>query len=131
MKKQSPDLNELGGFLDDHRRHVGLAVFLYALSPLPTNNLFIAAGMVQLSIASVLVGFIAGRLIADTFWVWVAHRAFRSFEGVFTRAFGDWTAILLQLGSLVSVLLIMQIPWGRWLRRHVRGRGAATEPPAP
>ena len=63
MKGQQSDMRELGEFLDEHRQHVGLATFLYTLSPLPSNNLFIAAGMVEIQLVWVFIGFLSGRLI--------------------------------------------------------------------
>jgi hypothetical protein len=123
MRGKEPDLRELGTFLDRHRNYVAPATFAYTLTPFPTNNLFIAAGMVGVSMTWVLAGFWAGRILADTFWVWTTHRVFNSIADVFSGAVGGRVAIGLQLGSLVSVFLLYQLPWGRWLRRLVE-RGA-------
>lgn len=115
--KDRGDLDELGRFLDERRRHAGFAVFLYALSPLPTNNLFIAAGLAGIHLAWVLAGFWAARIIADTFWVWTTDRVFGSLASVFEGAFGSWLAIALQSAGVVSVVLLFKVPWARWLRR--------------
>jgi hypothetical protein len=111
------DLQQLGAFLDRHRNYVAPATFAYTLTPFPTNNLFIAAGMVGVNLTWVLAGFWAGRILADTFWVWTTHRVFDSIGAVFGTAVRGPIAIGLQLASLVSVFLFYQLPWGRWLRR--------------
>ena len=73
--KSASDLDELGRFLNAHSRYLGPAVFTYALSPLPTNNLFIAAGMAGVNMTVVVIAFIASRMIANTFWVWTTNWA--------------------------------------------------------
>src|SRR5207237_594758 len=49
MRSRESDLDELGEFLNERRTYVGPAVFAYSLTPLPTNNLFIAAGMAEVN----------------------------------------------------------------------------------
>jgi hypothetical protein len=118
------DLRELGAFLEDHRQHVGVATFLYTLTPLPSNNLFIAAGMVQIGLVWVVAGFIGGRLIADSLWVWLAETAFNSLEDIFADVFTSWVGILLQLTSLTSIALLFRLPWARWVRRRFQNSDA-------
>ena len=117
LKDQETNLQELGGFLEERRNYVGLAVFLYALSPLPTNSLFIAAGMTEVGMTRVLVGFCCARILANTFWVWATQRVFESLGGLFQATFGSWPALLLQLTSLSSIVLLYRLPWARWLRQ--------------
>jgi hypothetical protein len=132
MKGRVSDLNELGGFLDDHRAYVGPAVFFYSLSPLPTNNVFIAAGMVGVNMTAVVAGFIAARVLANTFWVWTTNKAFNSLGTLFTDAITGPAGIALQVAGLISIVLLFKLPWARWLRRAVDGggrrRGTSTEP---
>jgi len=124
---QRADLDELGAFLDDHRHVVGPAVFLYALSPLPTNNLFIAAGMTGVNMTAVVAGFIASRMIANTFWVWTTNKAFDSLGTLFTDAITGPLGITLEIVGLIAVVLTFRLPWARWLRRATR-RGARPNP---
>jgi hypothetical protein len=120
MKSKQPDLLELGGFLNAHRNHTSTAVFLYTLTPLPSNNLFIAAGMAGVQLSAVFLGFLCGRLIIDTVFVWTTNEVFRQFEDVFERTFQSWQGILLQVLSLTSIMLLYQLPWARWLRRFTK-----------
>jgi hypothetical protein len=128
MHGKEPDLRRLGAFLDEHRRFAAPATFAYTLTPFPTNNLFIAAGMVGVNLRWVLAGFWAGRILADTFWVWTTHRVFNSIGDVFSETVGGRVAIGLQSASLISVFLLYQLPWGRWLRRLADRNGAGTAP---
>jgi hypothetical protein len=117
---QRADLDELGAFLDEHRGVVGPAVFLYALSPLPTNNLFIAAGMTGVSMTAVVAGFVLSRMIANTFWVWTTNKAFDSLGGLFTGAISGPIGITLEVIGLIAVVLTFRLPWARWIRRAMR-----------
>jgi len=127
MKSKQSDMRELGEFLDEHRQHVGLATFLYTLSPLPSNNLFVAAGMVEIQLAWVLIGFLSGRLLANTVLVWTTDKAFRHFEDLFRTAFDTWEAILWQSLSVVGIVLLARIPWAKWLRRYLRKKPDSEE----
>lgn len=127
-RREQSDLRELGGFLDEHRRYVGPAVFAYALTPLPTNNLFIAAGMVEVDLAGVLAGFVAARVLANTFWVWTTDRVFNSLGDLFTSALTGPAGITLQVLGLASVVLLFKVPWARWLRRAAGGGGKPATP---
>lgn len=133
MHGKEQDLRRLGTFLDDHRRYVAPATFAYTLTPFPTNNLFIAAGMAGVNLRWVLAGFWAGRILADTFWVWTTHRVFNSLSDVLSRGVSGRVAIGLQIASLGSVFLLYQLPWGRWLRRFAdrHGPGGTRAPEGP
>ena len=123
MVEKRDDLELLGDYLDRNRRVAAPATFLYTLTPFPTNNLFIAAGMVGVNLAWVLAGFWAGRILADTFWVWTTERVFSSLGDVFEGAVGTRWAIGLQLLSVVSVVLLYLVPWARWIRRYADHHG--------
>jgi len=131
LKGQEAHLDELGRFLGKRRRHVGVAVFLYALSPFPTNNLFIAAGMAEVAMMPVLAGFCCARILANTFWVWTTHRVVESLGGLFQATFGSWVALVLQAMSLLSVVLLYKLPWARWLSRFTADAGDERPKAAP
>lgn len=134
MTDKQQDLDELGAFLNERRHAVGSTVFLYSLSPLPTNNLFIAAGMAEVNLVWVLAAFWSARAIADTFWVWTTDRIFESLGDVFSGAYGNWLGIGVQVLGFTSILLLYFLPWAKWLRRLTHGntlKGARSRvPPA-
>ena len=123
LRSQQSDLDELGEFLNEHRQYVGPAVFAYSLTPLPTNNLFIAAGMAEVNMVAVVSGFTAATVIANTFWVWTTNKAFTSLSAVFESTLtGPW-GIALEVAGLLSVVLLFKLPWAKWLRRMTDGGG--------
>jgi hypothetical protein len=125
MRDKAADLDELGAFLEERRRWLAPTVAAYALTPLPTNNLFVAAGLAEVSLPWVLAGFWTARIVADTFFVWTTDRVFDGIGDVFEGAFGSWIAILFQLLSVTSIILLYKLPWAHWLRRFTRSRSTA------
>jgi hypothetical protein len=128
--KKKEDLRSLGGYLERKRGLVAGFVFVYSLLPLPTNNLFLAAGMTRINIGYVLAGFYAARIPADLFWVWSTNATFQSLDEVFGKN-GNLIAIVLQAGALLSVALLYLLPWGKWLKRYIDGHDTKSPTPQP
>jgi uncharacterized membrane protein YdjX (TVP38/TMEM64 family) len=124
--RRDSEIDEVKTYLEQRRNYVGLATFGYCLMPLPTNSLFVAAGVVEVSLLRVMIGFWAGRILADTFYVWTTDRIFSSFGNVFEQYYDSWTVVLLQCVSLLGALLLILVPWPRWLLRWVNRRRDAT-----
>lgn len=92
--------------------------FLYALGPLPTNHLFVAAGIVGVALFPMLAGFWLARALADTFWVWLTARSIRSLDAWFDLSAHGWLAVVVQLVGFVVLVLVLRLPWRRWLDRR-------------
>lgn len=105
----------LGEFVNRHRRWREPIFFFYCLAPLPSNPLFIAAGVGKIPLLGVTLAFFASRAIADTFWVWTAGQVSRNVGGLFVHQLTDWKAIVLQVLGLVTVVLLFRLPWAKWL----------------
>ena len=121
LRKPDEELEEVKQYLEERRNYVGLASFLYCLLPLPSNNLFIAAGIVEVSMLRVMIGFWLGRSIADFVYVWTTDQVFQNLGSVFERFYSDWLAIVINLVSLGAAAALLLVPWPRWLfRRMVR-----------
>jgi len=131
VMKSEAELDEVKGYLDERRNYVGLATFTYCLLPLPTNNLFVAAGIINVSLLRVMIGFWAGRSIANAFYVWTSDRVFHSLANVFEQYYSDWTAIVLQAVSLIPAALLFLLPWPRWVFRWIRRTGRRGKPEVP
>ena len=127
FKKKEEELRTLGEYLERKRGLVAGFVFLYSWLPLPTNNLFLAAGMTRINLAYVLAGFYASRIPADLFWIWTTNATFRNLEEVFGKSGSSW-AIVLQAGALLSVIALYFLPWGKWLKRYLERNGESASP---
>jgi hypothetical protein len=75
--------------------------------------------MIEVSMLRVMIGFWAGRAIADTFYVWTTSKAFDSFGEVFGDFYQDWQAVALQLLGLAGAAILLLVPWPRWVFRWI------------
>src|SRR5665213_133071 len=76
--------------LVEQRRAGAIALFgLFVVSPLPSAQLFIAAGLVDLPLKLLTLAFFLGRLISYSFYVGVATLADKQFGAVVGQVFGS------------------------------------------
>lgn len=107
------------------RRPAATAVsmcFYVALVPFPNSQLFIAAGMLRLDLRAAFVGFCAGRIAADTFWVWASGEVIDGIDDLFGAAFETPWGILAQVAGLAFAVAVFRFPWARWVARNVEAR---------
>lgn len=80
-QKQAENIGYFRRLLE--RKKVGpfIATFIYALSPLPSNFLFIALGISRVKLLPVIAGFAAGRFISYAFLVHASSVAYTFAEG--------------------------------------------------
>jgi membrane protein YqaA with SNARE-associated domain len=101
----------------DRRRSAG-AIGLFALSPVPSAQLFIAAGLLDLRLLRLTAAFFAGRLIAYATYVSGAALAQDSLRDVLGDAFASPVGIALQIAMLLALIALLRIDWASRLARH-------------
>jgi membrane protein YqaA with SNARE-associated domain len=107
------------------RKALGLpALALFTLNPIPSNHLFIAAGIARAPLRVILSVFIAGRFVSYVLWVGAADAAMHSLGDVIGTTTGIW-AVVVQLVGFAVLILIMRLDWGKLLGRW-RGHGPAS-----
>ena len=121
--KHRARLNEVRTRLVDHRTEAiaGLAVF--AVSPLPSGQLFVAAGLLDVPLIPVTGAFFAGRIVSYSVYVAVATIAQRHLGAVLSQFLGSPLAIALQLLFLGCVTALPLVDWPK-LRQRVRIKSA-------
>jgi len=102
--------------LVDQRRVGALAIFgLFVVSPLPSAQLFVAAGLLEVPLVALSVAFLVGRLVSYTIYVSIATLADRHLGGVVANAFGSPWSIGIQVALLVVVCLLPLVRWRRFV----------------
>jgi uncharacterized membrane protein YdjX (TVP38/TMEM64 family) len=92
----------------------GLALF--ALSPVPSAQLFEAAGLMKLPLPRFVLAFFAGRLVSYSIYVTGASALKQtSIGGVLSHSLTDWRAIAIQLVLLAAVFALTRIDWAKRL----------------
>lgn len=90
-------------------------VGLFVLSPLPSAQLFIAAGLLQLRLVPLTAAFFAGRIVSYTLYVTAASAASQTVDHLLGKSLGSPAAIALQLAMLALLVAVARIDWLRVL----------------
>src|ERR687886_793077 len=119
-------LGALGAWLEERARWAApLAVLIYSFGPIPSNQLFISAGLTGMRLERIVAAFLVGRLISYTFWVSTAHLAAQRFDDLFAGHLRSGGALALELLSLGVLVVVARLDWRRVLDRSGPGRGRA------
>lgn len=113
------------------RKRAIAGVGLFALSPLPSSQLFIAAGLVAVPLVPLTAAFFAGRLVSYSIYVTAASAVKHSLGSTITSAFTSPLGIALQIAMLAGLVALMRIDWARDVaHRGPRPQQNTPDPPA-
>jgi len=99
--------------LRDKRRIIGV-VAIFLVSPLPSAQLFVAAGLLGLPLRILVVAFFFGRLVTYSIYVAAATLADQRMSNVLANSFGSIWSIIIQVVLLVAVCALPFINWARF-----------------
>ncbi|MFA6399498.1 MAG: hypothetical protein WCW44_03975 [archaeon] len=94
--------------------------FIYALSPLPSNALFIAFGATKTRMREVLAGFFVGRFISYLFLVFTTNKVFSSLEATAQGA-GTLGTIMVEVIGLIAIVGFFFIDWNKLISLEMPG----------
>lgn len=83
--------------------------FIFALTPLPSNMLFIAIGIMKSKTIGLFVGFWIGRCISYIILIYYSHLIFKPFIDIFSSQLVG--VLLLDLCGLFSIVLLASVDW--------------------
>lgn len=107
-KKEAENLHYFRKFIGETKPRVFIETFLFSLSPLPSNFLFISFGLSGVDLEPVLIGFFLGRLLSYSLLIYASFRFFTYFS-IFVSASQLRIAVDI-LGALFAVAIIF-IRW--------------------
>jgi membrane protein DedA with SNARE-associated domain len=117
QKNQKKNVDMLGKFFNKHTKLSIPLLITYAFFPIPSNNVYIAAGIAKINIRILALSFFIGRLISYTFWVAATHRLATSLEGIFQAEYANTTGLIIEVLSFLLIYIIIKIPWVTILSR--------------
>jgi len=85
------------------RRRSAAGLGLFALSPVPSGQLFVAAGLMTVALLPLTAAFFAGRLVSYSIYVGVASVAERNFGDLVVDALTSPLGVALQLAMLAAL----------------------------
>jgi uncharacterized membrane protein YdjX (TVP38/TMEM64 family) len=115
-KKYRGNLAAAKAAMEKNRRNAILALGLFALSPVPSAQLFEAAGLAGVRLLPFTLAFFVGRTISYSIYVFTAAglRA-TSLGDTFKEAITSPWGIALQVAMLIGLVLFARIDWAKWL----------------
>src|SRR4051794_7124819 len=107
-------------------RAKGLAALgLFALSPIPSAQLFVAAGLLDVPLLPLTAAFFVGRLVSYSLYVSAASLADDTFGEVLRDALTSPLGIALQVVMLGGLVALVRVDWTKVLARR---RGHSVRP---
>jgi membrane protein YqaA with SNARE-associated domain len=104
--------------LTDHRGKVALGLGLFALSPVPSGQLFVAAGLMEVPLLPLTAAFFAGRLVSYSIYVTGASAIKDSVGDVAVDAITSPIGIAAQVLMLIGLAMLLRVDWADVLRRR-------------
>jgi hypothetical protein len=117
-------LRAAGDYLTGHRGRAAVGLGLFALSPLPSAQLFEAAGVMKVPLLPITTAFFGGRLVSYSLYIGAAGVADASLGGQLQKSITSWPSITLQAVMLVGVVLLARVDWAK----RLPARSAHAEP---
>ena len=106
-----------------------LGVFL--ISPLPSAQLFVAAGLAEVRLLRLTLVFFAGRLVTYSIYVAGTVVAVDRFGDALTRGLYSPLGIAVQIAMLIGLVAVVRIDWPTAFERFDRWRHERhSEPPS-
>ena len=89
------------------------AFLLYAFSPFPSNNLFIAYGLTGLRLRLIAVPFFIGRVVSYSFWAFTAAGLARrmDYESIASGSFFSLYFVITQIFTLLILFAFTKVDW--------------------
>lgn len=116
-KDSQENYASIGHYLNNHKHVTIPLVIAYAFLPIPSNNVFIAAGLSKMRIGLLAASFFIGRLISYTFWVSLTRKLADNLADIFSSHLSQAGSIVIQFVGLVVLYLLGTIAWKKILKK--------------
>jgi len=106
----------LGTYLEKNQKLTIPVALGYAFSPISSNSLFIMAGLSNLDLKMITVSFFVGRLFTYSFWITSSRYITNRIDDIFVGNFSNVGTLLSAFISLLIIIVIGKINWGKILK---------------
>ena len=101
-KEQESNLDAIGNFLNKKKFGYTLTSFLFAATPLPSNMLFVAYGMMRAKSIGLYIGFWCGRLVSYYIMITISEAVLAPLLQLFEdRIIGIIVADIIGIGAVI------------------------------
>lgn len=116
-KKRVESLKAAGTYLRKHRAGSAAGLVVFAISPLPSAQLFEAAALADIPLVPITGAFMAGRVVTYSLYLSAATAAQKSFGDTFRKALTSPYAIAIEIAMLIGIVLLARVDWAK--RLHI------------
>ncbi len=117
-EKMRSNLTAAKEAFERNRRNGIMALGLFALSPVPSAQLFEAAGLAGVRLVGFTIAFFCGRVVSYSIYAFTAVEIRESsFGDVVTRYLTSPVNIALQIAMIIGLVALTRINWRRLLDR--------------
>lgn len=121
-KKSQKNYEALGKLFHIHRKVSIPTLFLYAFLPIPSNQIYIAAGLAKIDVRLIAALFFTGRLISYSSWIATTHFALKGLFEIFKKHLLSPHVILLEFFGFLILFLLSQINWSKFIKNMQNGK---------
>lgn len=108
-------LQAAGDYLAGRRDRAYAVLGVFLVSPLPSAQLFEAAGLMGLRLLPLTAAHVLGRLVSFSVYIAVADVAERSLGATLTAALTSPVGIAIQVVLLIGVVMLARIDWTKYV----------------
>ena len=119
-ERRRANLQAANDLLFERRGRAWAVLAVFVVSPLPSAQLFVAAGLLDVALVPLTLAFFVGRLVSYSFYVTLATLADRQLGGILRNALGSPWSIALQVGLLAGAAALPFVNWSRLLESRRR-----------
>lgn len=109
-------LERLKKYLEKTKYGYFLGTMIFALTPLPSNMLFISYGIMKTKSIGIIMGFWLGRLIVYLMMINVSRYFFKSFSELFKN--DVMFSILVDIVGITMTILVIFVNWDILISQH-------------
>ncbi len=112
-RRYQENVARAGEKLLQRRKRAITLIALFLLSPLPSAQLFIAAGLLELPLVPITLAFFAGRLVTYSLYLAAAGAATHALSQVVGDIWGSPWSVAIELLMVLATVVLPMIPWKR------------------
>jgi hypothetical protein len=114
--EQKSNLDIIGDFLNRKKYGYVLASFLFAATPLPSNMLFIAYGLMKAKSFGLYIGFWCGRALSYFVMLSISNIVLTPFLQIFEERYVG--ILLIDTMGIISVIFFTSIDWALFITQR-------------
>ena len=106
----------LGDYFKKYQKFSIPIILTYAFFPVSSNDVYIIAGLSDISLKVIALSFFIGRLISYSFWISASYHFSTQLTSIFTTHLTRTNTIIFELIGVLLIVAVGKINWRKILR---------------